>query len=192
MESSNAALEHRVSHLESIVGEERPVEERPGDGVRERACLLSALRGAAKSTAATVCPEDSERATTTLRRARFLREHGASCDVVSEAAVEEAASQVKSLERAFSDLAVLSPVLDCDWEKERVGLSRVEEDLVKANVVADAAEDAIERESRLLDELLIDYNVAVASMNARFLQLERLVQELEKKHGVSHDAQRAI
>lgn len=186
MESPNAALEHRVSHLESIVGEEPA-----GGGASEPACLLSALRDAAQLTTAAVCPGSADRAKTTLRRARFLREHGVSCDGLSEVAVEEAALQVKSLERAFSDLAVLSPILDRDWEKDRAGLSRVEEDLINAKVVADAAEEAIERQSRALDQFLIDYNVAVESMNARFLRLERLVQELERKHMASEDATRA-
>lgn len=177
MESPNAALEHRVSHLESTVGEEPA-----GDGTPNSACLLSALRDAAQSTAATVCPERSDRAITTLRRSRFLRDHGFARDGLSEVAVEEAALQVMSLERAFSDLALLSPILDGDWEIERVGLNRVEEALVNANNVADAAEEAIERESRALDDFLIEYNVAVKSTNARFLRLERLVQQLEQKN----------
>lgn len=177
MESPSAALEHRVSNLESLIGE-TPTD----DGVERPACLFSALRDAALSTVAAVGPDRPDCATSTLRRARFLREHTGFCMDISEVAVGEAGLQVKNLERALSELAVLSPVLDRNWEKENVDLKHVQETVSKANTVADAAEEAIEKESRAVDEFLIDYNLEVESMNARFLRLEGLVQALERKY----------
>lgn len=174
MESSDAALEHRVTELESLVGE------RPADATENPECVCCALREAAQATVNAICPDRPERAMATLRRAQFVREHRVSRAGFSAVVVEDAKQRISSLERALSDLSVLTPILDRDWDKDIVDMKRVQDAAEKAGIAADAAEEVVEQESRAVDDLLNDYNSFIKGMNAHFLRLEGMVQALEQ------------
>jgi hypothetical protein len=177
MDVPSAALEHRLSELEGLVGERHP------DDAQATTCLCAALRDAVRAGAAALYPDDPERAEAALRRAHAVGERGAAAGAASRHVVADATARVAELERGLRDLALLLPVLDRDWRSDAGGRADMCAALERVRVAAGAAEAVVAEESRAVDELLNKYNAAIATLNSRFMRLVALVEALEEKVG---------